>query len=131
MTLPDFSTIDPLHGIPHYVIFKDGKRFWFSSFKVFRNSYIIFMKKGKNVKIYKTMDRGRSWVKIRIAGLDKVNFYKSLENENLQLKEQVRNLRAAIKDLLIAADATWEDRDEGHDWAEVCEQVRQLLDINK
>ncbi len=36
-------------------------------------------------------------------------------------------LKQALRDLLMSADCTWEERREGHDWAEACEAARAAL----
>lgn len=36
-------------------------------------------------------------------------------------------LMEMISDLLLAADASWEERNEGHDWAETCRRARTVV----
>jgi hypothetical protein len=38
-------------------------------------------------------------------------------------------LRQALIDLLASADASWEERRLGHDWAEACEAARAALNF--
>lgn len=50
-----------------------------------------------------------------------------LEEENERLQKRVAELETAVRDLLISADATWEDHNIGHDWPEACKRARRLL----
>ena len=42
-------------------------------------------------------------------------------------EQEAERLREALADMLKSADASWEERGEGHDWAEACEMARALL----
>jgi len=43
------------------------------------------------------------------------------------LRQENERYRQVIKDLLMSADCTWEERNEGHDWPEACDQARKAL----
>jgi hypothetical protein len=43
-------------------------------------------------------------------------------------QKREKRLRRMIRDLLLSADCTWEERNEGHDWAEMCQAARKLLE---
>lgn len=48
--------------------------------------------------------------------------------EQQKLIEQMRN---AIKGALRSADAEWESKNQGHDWAEACKTMRTALEAAK
>ena len=48
--------------------------------------------------------------------------------EQQKLIEQMRN---AIKGALRSADAEWESKNQGHDWAEACIEMRGALEAAK
>lgn len=39
----------------------------------------------------------------------------------------IAELLAALKGLLLSADASWEDNRGGHDWPEACEAARTAI----
>ena len=57
-----------------------------------------------------------------------------LRHENIGLaaalqasKEREAKLRATIRYLLLSADCSWEENNEGHDWAQACQMAREVL----
>jgi hypothetical protein len=48
----------------------------------------------------------------------------------LAAEEKVARLRLVIQKLLMSADCTWEERREGHDWAEACAEARLEIGID-
>lgn len=44
-----------------------------------------------------------------------------------QLEAENIDLRRSLGDLLLSADAMWEEKRLGHDWAEACEVARAVL----
>ena len=44
-----------------------------------------------------------------------------------QGRARIKELGETIRDLLLSADCTWEERKEGHDWAEACVAARRAL----
>ena len=51
----------------------------------------------------------------------------SLTAELLAYRERVARLREALEGLALAADCTWEDRNEGHDWADAVAFARTVM----
>jgi hypothetical protein len=47
--------------------------------------------------------------------------------DNVRLRQENARLRDTIRDLLLSADCTWEEKNEGHDWATACEMARKAL----
>lgn len=45
------------------------------------------------------------------------------------VSERVDLLEQVVRDLLLSADAAWEQRGEGHDWAEACKRARKAVPI--
>lgn len=45
-------------------------------------------------------------------------------------EEQMRSARQIIRDLLQSADCEWENKNQGHDWAQACVAARQYLNKN-
>lgn len=43
--------------------------------------------------------------------------------------EKVSKLEQALRDMLASADCEWENRKQGHDWAEACQQARVALGL--
>jgi hypothetical protein len=44
-----------------------------------------------------------------------------------RLRSRLATVEGALRDLLLSADCTWEERRLGHDWAEACEAARAAL----
>lgn len=59
----------------------------------------------------------------------KIERIKEIEAENEQLKIINFTYKYALQKLLLSADCTWEDGNQGHDWKETVEEVRKLFDI--
>ena len=56
------------------------------------------------------------------------------ERDRLREKLAAANRREGaliqtIKDLLMSADCSWEERNEGHDWLEACRAARKALEV--
>ena len=50
-----------------------------------------------------------------------------LQSEIQRLTALNRELRETVGNLLLSADAAWEEHNLGHDWREACEGARELL----
>ena len=53
-----------------------------------------------------------------------------LQSPAAKAGERVRAMEAvyhALRGLLLSADCAWEERNEGHDWAEACQKARAAL----
>lgn len=44
-----------------------------------------------------------------------------------RLQRENDALRQMIADMLQAADASWENTDNGHDWVETCARAREMI----
>jgi hypothetical protein len=44
-----------------------------------------------------------------------------------RLRSRLATVEGALRDLLLSADCTWEERRLGHDWADACEAARAAL----
>lgn len=44
---------------------------------------------------------------------------------------RIARLEEALKIMLISADCSWEEHNEGHDWREACEFARKVLGFGK
>lgn len=53
-----------------------------------------------------------------------------LEQEVEVLHDRVKELEGQIVDLLNSADQSWEDNNEGHDWADTVKAAREILPIS-
>jgi predicted nucleic acid-binding Zn-ribbon protein len=52
----------------------------------------------------------------------------NLMEHEAELVAENERLKKAIKQLLLSADCSWEEKEEGHDWALACSQARQALE---
>ena len=52
-------------------------------------------------------------------------------SENSALRSRVQALEDALRGLLLSADCGWEERNEGHDWAEACTAARAAIEWQK
>jgi len=50
------------------------------------------------------------------------------ESERDAARKRAKALEASLRDLLASADCEWENRRGGHDWADACQQAREVLD---
>ena len=55
----------------------------------------------------------------------------TVTEERDRMRSEIARYRGALSHLLLSADAAWEDRGEGHDWREACEEARALLDTTQ
>jgi len=77
----------------------------------------------------------RSLHDVAISQRDGANFLLSeVERERDEAREKLAKerynvslLRYSVIDLLMSADASWEERRLGHDWAEACEAARAAI----
>jgi hypothetical protein len=44
---------------------------------------------------------------------------------------RVQMLEDVIRTMLLSADCSWEERNEGHDWREACEFARKALESRR
>lgn len=53
-----------------------------------------------------------------------------IKEANQQLaaaKAEIARKDAALRGLLLSADCSWEENNEGHDWKEACNEARKAL----
>lgn len=72
------------------------------------------------------MMKGRDKLRVFLTRLEK-QAEESGESLDAQVATYVRDLENAIRNLLMSADCSWEERDEGHEWPEACQNARNVL----
>ena len=63
----------------------------------------------------------------RVYPRDAADRLNSLGTENAELRERIKALEEALSRMLISQDAEWENKNQGHDWADACRQARDIL----
>ena len=64
---------------------------------------------------------------IRTALARMKDAYDNKSEEIQQWRDMCRRMDLQLRELLMSADCEWENKRQGHDWAEACESTRKLL----